>query len=81
LYQWRHVARAEAASELNRRAVPDFVPIVTASGPGSRSVRISSSSPVIEIKLAGAEVRVGIWLDDAQLTAVLRAVRASASGS
>jgi len=35
------------------------------------------ASPVIEIRLAGAVVRVGSGLDDAQLTAVLRAVRAS----
>jgi hypothetical protein len=34
--------------------------------------------PVIEVRLAGAVVRVVSGLDDAQLTAVLRAVRASA---
>jgi transposase len=85
LYQWRHLARAEAASELKAGAMPDFVPIVTAPArapePASRSARLSWSVPVIEIKLAGAVVRVGAGLDDAQLTAVLRAVRASASQS
>jgi len=34
---------------------------------------------VIEVRLADAVVRVVSGLDDAQLTAVLRAVRASAS--
>ena len=39
-----------------------------------------SAAPVIEVKLAGAVVRVASGMDDAaQLTAVLRAVRASAS--
>jgi hypothetical protein len=39
-----------------------------------------AATPVIEVKLAGAIIRVVSELeDDAQLTAVLRAVRASAS--
>ncbi len=39
-----------------------------------------SAAPAIEVKLAGAVVRVVSGMDDAaQLTAVLRAVRASAS--
>jgi hypothetical protein len=40
------------------------------------------AAPGIEVKLAGAVVRVSSGMDDAaQLTAVLRAVRASASRS
>jgi hypothetical protein len=39
-----------------------------------------ATAPSIEIRLAGAVVRVGSGMEDAaQLTAVLRAVRASAS--
>ena len=63
---------------------PDFVPImtdVTPSAPVQRATPLSSSAaPAIEVKLAGAVVRVASGIDDAaQLTAVLRAVRASAS--
>jgi hypothetical protein len=60
--------------------MPDFVPIVTDPRPAS-SARVGPVAPVIEVKLAGAVVRVVSGLDDAQLTAVLRAVRASAARS
>jgi hypothetical protein len=44
------------------------------------SVTPPSAAPAIEVKLAGAVVRVVSGMDDAaQLTVVLRAVRASAS--
>jgi hypothetical protein len=39
----------------------------------------AGAAPSIEIKLAGAVVRVAIGTDGALLTAVLRAVRASAT--
>jgi len=55
-------------------AAADFVPIVTEAAPSE-----ASTVPVIEVKLAGAVVRVGGGIDGAVLTAVLRAVRASAS--
>ena len=62
---------------------PDFVPIttdVTLPAPIQRTTPSSSAAPAIEVKLAGAVVRVASGMDDAaQLTAVLRAVRASAS--
>ena len=62
---------------------PDFVPIttdVTLPAPIQRTRLSSSAAPAIEVKLAGAVVRVASGMDDAaQLTAVLRAVRASAS--
>lgn len=61
---------------------PDFVPImtdVTLPAPVPRATS-PSAAPAIEVKLAGAVVRVASGIDDvAQLTAVLRAVRASAS--
>jgi transposase len=78
LYQWRHVARLGAKGGLKPRAMPDFVPIVPDPGPAS-SARVEPAAPVIEVRLAGAVIRVVSGLDDAQLTAVLRAVRASAS--
>jgi transposase len=40
---------------------------------------VTSTTPVIEVKLAGAVVRVSSGMDGAMLTAVLRAVRASTS--
>jgi transposase len=61
---------------------PDFVAIST-DVPQAVSVPRAtppSAVPAIEVKLAGAVVRVEPGIDDAaQLTAVLRAVRASAS--
>jgi hypothetical protein len=66
-------------------AAPDFVPITTdislpAPVPRAAPVQVA---PLIDIKLAGAVVRVVSGMDDdaAQLTAVLRAVRASARRS
>lgn len=62
-----------------------FVPIVSQDAPAAMATReapAASAVPVIEVKLAGAVVRVVGGQDDgAQLTAVLRAVRASASRS
>ena len=60
--------------------MPDFVPIIAETAGSASVVRSEPTPPVIEIKLAGAVVRVVSGMDDAtQLTAVLRAVRASAS--
>jgi transposase len=81
LYQWRHIARLEATGGLKPGAMPDFVPIVTDPGPAVPACCVGSAPSVIEVRLAGAVVRVVSGLDDAQLTAVLRAVRASAARS
>jgi transposase len=54
--------------------VAGFVPIITEATPP-----VTSVPPIIEVTLAGAVVRVGSGMDDATLTAVMRAVRASAS--
>ena len=59
-------------------AAPDFVPIVTDAMPADAAVPAVLATPVIEVRLADAVVRVVSGLDDTQLTAVLRAVRASA---
>ena len=55
-----------------------FVPIVTEDVPVMAVPH--TPAPVIEVRLAGAVVRVASGVDDtAQLTAVLRAIRASAT--
>jgi transposase len=59
----------------------DFVPVVmetTASKPEA-TVTSARGTPAIEVKLAGAVLRVAPGTDEAQLTMVLRAVRASAT--
>jgi hypothetical protein len=57
-----------------------FVPIVTEGGPVTAVAQVVA--PVIEVRLAGAVVRVASGVDDAaQLTVVLRAIRASAARS
>ena len=81
VYRWRHsegVTHHRRPLRERQAAVPDFVPIITDALPADAAVPAASATPVIEISLAGAMVRVVSGLDDAQLTAVLRAVRASA---
>ena len=74
VFAWRREAREAIPAA---PGVAGFVPIVAQDAP-----RTTPAAPVIEIKLAGAVVRVVSGQDDgAQLTAVLRAVRASASRS
>jgi hypothetical protein len=59
---------------------PGFVPIVTEPVQPTVIANTAAPSPVIEVRLAGAVVRVASTIDDtSQLTAVLRAIRASAS--
>jgi cystathionine beta-lyase/cystathionine gamma-synthase len=53
---------------------------VSEAVPPATVQRTTSAAPGIEVRLAGAVVRVSSGMEDAaQLTAVLRAVRASAS--
>jgi len=85
VFGWRRAAcRAVTTVTTKRPRIPppDFVPImpdVTLPAPAQRATP-PSTAPVIEVKQAGAVVRVVSGMDDAdQLTAVLRAVRASAS--
>jgi transposase len=77
VYRWRHHdgVTHHRTMHASHAAEPAFVPIVTDAGPAGEA---ASARPVIEIRLAGAVVRVVSGSDDAQLTAVLRAVRASA---
>jgi hypothetical protein len=55
------------------------VPIVSVAAPAAALARKIAAAPVIEVKLAGAVVRVSELGDGAELTAVLRAIRASAT--
>jgi transposase len=74
----RNVARVAARS--TETAAPAFVPIMTDVSLPAPVARATSATPAIEVELAGAVVRVVPGMDDTtQLTAVLRAVRASAS--
>ena len=77
VFAWRHAARLDATTpphETTSPAAVAFVPIVTETAPPE-----ASTAPAIEVKLAGAVVRVAYGMDGALLTTVLRAVRASAS--
>jgi transposase len=79
VYRWRHRDGVTHSRTMPRNDAAEsaFVPIVTDAMPVGKAPAAASASPVIEIRLAGAVVRVVSGLDDAQLTAVLRAVRAS----
>ena len=79
IYQWRHQDGVTHRRTMRRShaAQPAFVPIVTEAMPAGETAPVALAGPVIEVRLADAVVRVVSGLDDAQLTAVLRAVRAS----
>jgi transposase len=80
VFGWRRAARHDTAATTETSATPDFVPIVTEAIATAPVARAAAAAPVIEVKLAGAVVRVVSSIDDAAaLTAVLRAVRASVS--
>jgi transposase len=92
VWGWRRQARTgdlALPSEVPVPIHPTFVPIVAETPPmaagedpvepsTSRMAR-TASAPTIEIKLAGAVVRVAVGTDGVLLTEVLRAVRASAA--
>jgi hypothetical protein len=79
IYRWRHGEGVTHRRKMHRShaAEPAFVPIATDAMPASEAAPAAVASPVIEVRLADAVVRVVSGLDDAQLTTVLRAVRAS----
>jgi len=82
IFAWRREAREAKAVTPVVSAASGFVPIVREDTPAAITRHAVPAPPVIEVKLAGAVVRVVGGQDDgAQLTAVLRAVRASASRS
>jgi transposase len=80
VFGWRRAAYRAVTVSTKRPQTPspDFVPIMTDIALPAPAQR--ATPPAIEVKLAGAVVRVTSGMDDAaQLTAVLRAIRASAS--
>jgi hypothetical protein len=74
-------------SDASMPAKPLFVPIIAeptvskAAEAGVPTPKLSprSDTPVIEVRLAGAVVRIGVGADCKLLAEVLRAVRASAT--
>jgi transposase len=85
VFGWRRGMRQDLPSVAKTTTTPatlSFVPIESEATPAATVQRAASAAPGIEVKLAGAVVRVSPGMDDAaQLTAVLRAVRASTSRS
>ena len=85
VFGWRRAARLDmstAPATTSRPMTAGFVPIVTESPPVATVPHAVVAAPLIEVRLAGAVVRVVSGMEDAtQLTAVLRAIRASASGT
>jgi transposase len=83
VFGWRREARQDGSVACvmpASLAKVDFVPIIAEARPPELPSRAAAAvAPVIEVKLAGAIVRVSGIDDGAQLTAVLRAIRASAS--
>ena len=81
LFTWRRQARAAALVEPPSGALR-FVPLESdtlAAQPMPGAAEGKAEGAAIEVKLADAVVRVVPGVDDGLLTAVLRAVRASAA--
>jgi len=79
VFGWRRAARHERSLESDGAASSGFVPIVAEAPLTETAARAASAAPIIEVKLAGAVVRISGVEDGRQLTTVLRAVRASAT--
>ena len=80
VFDWRRQAR-RALAAATVPSEPAFVPIVAEApapspGPAAAPAR---TAPAIEVKLAGAVLRVTLGTDADLLTLVLRAIRASAA--
>jgi transposase len=83
VFGWRRESRDEAkrtrvSAEASR---PDFVPIVANPVPSVSPPAAPPAATMIEIRIAGAVVRAAASTDPALLTAILRAVRDSASAA
>ena len=80
VFDWRRQARKALLAE-SAGAEPGFVPIVAEPPAPTVDVVPASSRPgrSLEVQLAGAVLRVAPGTDAELLTAVLRAVRASAA--
>jgi transposase len=75
VFTWRREMRRAAVAPL------DFVPIVAEPSPCVSEAAASPAGPTpsIEVKLAGAVLRVAPGTDGELLTTVLRAIRVSAA--
>jgi transposase len=80
VFDWRRQAR-KALAEAAVPAGPGFVPVVTEPSPASPEAATTGArqAPLIEVKLAGAVLRIAPGTDEALLTTVLRAIRTSAA--
>ncbi len=81
MFDWRRQAR-RALAAATAPAEPAFVPIVAETPPPSSPEPVAAparATLLIEIKLAGAVLRVAPGTDSELLTTVLRAIRASAT--
>jgi transposase len=84
LFGWRRQALREGGDHRGTEAADDrhaaFVPLVMEAQSPPPSASVSEATPsMVEVRLADAVVRVVAGTDAAWLTAVLRAVRASAA--
>jgi len=82
VFGWRRQARLDMSGSTAEPApcsLPPFVPLVAA--PMAKVAIPAPPSITIEIKLAGAAVRVVSGVDSELLTAVVRAVRCSSGGT
>jgi transposase len=82
VFTWRRQARhaqAMISTDPVAPSLPTFVPIVAESPAPAVTPAANSAPPTIEVKRAGAVVRVASGMDATTLTTVLRAVRVSAS--
>lgn len=80
VFDWRRQARRALVSA-TPMAGPSFVPVVAeppAPAPEGTAATVRPSSS-IEVKLAGAVLRIAPGADEALLTTVLRAIRTSAA--
>ncbi len=76
VFDWRRQAR-KALEAAAAGAEPAFVPIVPAAPESAAS--LARPGPSIEVKLAGAVLRITPGTDGELLTTVLRAIRVSAA--
>jgi transposase len=75
VFTWRREMRAGIRASL------DFVPVVvgTATSKPEAAITPARGTPAVEVKLAGAVLRVAAGTDETLLLTVLRAIRASAA--
>ena len=78
VFDWRRQAR-RALAAATAPAEPAFVPIVSEAPAPEPMSAPARGTPAIEVKLAGAVLRVAPGTDGELLTTVLRAIRASAA--